>query len=118
MSSPAQYYSCAMPNTTPTVSGTSWDAAVAGERRREKRISVGIRARMKSVDPVTSLGPSLTVEVVELSRGGLKIKTPRELLPGSLVQVIAGSRIMLGKVRHCTRIDEGFALGVELVKDF
>jgi hypothetical protein len=86
------------------------------ERRREPRTRVDIPARLKSVDPVTSIGPSTVVRIVELSRNGLKIKVDHGFLPKSLVQVIASNQIMMGQVRHSTPVEGGFHVGVQLLE--
>ncbi len=86
------------------------------ERRREPRTRVDIAARLKSVDPVTSIGPSTTVRIVEISRSGLKISVDKEFLPKTLVQIIASNQIMMGQVRHSTPVEGGFHVGVQLLE--
>ncbi len=86
------------------------------ERRRERRTRVDIPARLKSVDPVTSIGPSTTVRIVEISRSGLKILVDKDFLPKTLVQIIASNQIMMGQVRHSRRVDGGFHVGVQLLE--
>jgi hypothetical protein len=88
----------------------------AFERRREPRTRVDIPARLKSVDPVTSIGPSASVRIVELSRNGLKILIDKEFFPKTLVQIIASNRIMMGQVRHSTPVEGGFHVGVQLLE--
>ena len=86
------------------------------ERRREPRTRVDIPARLKSVDPVTSVGPSATVRIVEISRSGLKIFVDKDFFPKTLVQIIASNQIMMGQVRHSTRVEGGFHMGVQLLE--
>jgi hypothetical protein len=86
------------------------------ERRREPRTRVDIPARLKSVDPVTSIGPSTVVRIVELSRNGLKIRVAHSFLPKTLVQVIASNQIMMAQVRHSTPVEGGFDIGVQLLE--
>jgi len=86
------------------------------ERRREPRTRVDIPARLKSVDPVTSIGPSATVRIVEISRSGLKIFVDKDFFPKTLVQIIASNQIMMGQVRHSTRVEGGFHMGVQLLE--
>ena len=86
------------------------------ERRREPRTRVDIAGKLKSLDPVTSIGPSTPVRIVEISRGGLRILVNRDFLPQSLVQIIASNQIMMGKVRHSTPVEGGFHVGIQLVE--
>lgn len=83
------------------------------ERRRETRSKVKVRAKLKSLDPVTSLGPSTVVEVIETSRHGLKVFATRAYLPNSQVLVTMFPEIISGTVRHCAAVDGGFHVGIE-----
>src|SRR3954463_1255971 len=87
-----------------------------GDRRREPRDAVKVRARLKSLDPVTSTGPSTVVQVIEISRRGLKVFVPRLILPNSIVLVTMFHEVIAGKVRHCTPFASGFHLGIERTK--
>jgi hypothetical protein len=86
------------------------------DRRREPRDEANIRARLKSLDPVTSIGPSTVVQVVEISRRGLRIFVTRPYLPNSLVQLTMFHEVINGKVRHCTAVHGGFHVGIEATK--
>jgi len=88
------------------------------ERRQEPRVRVSFLGRLKLLDPVTSVGPPHDVQVVEISRGGLKIQTPRYLIPNTLVQIHFNGSATLGKVRYCTRMDSGYSAGIQRVQDF
>jgi hypothetical protein len=85
-----------------------------GERRRESRFRVNIPAKIKGLEPVTSLGPSTAATVVDLSRGGLKLLAGRAYLPKSCVQVFAFHEILLGQVTHCSRYGAQFEVAVKL----
>jgi hypothetical protein len=86
------------------------------DRRREPRDEANIRARLKSLNPVTSNGPSTVVQVVEISRHGLKIFVTRPYLPNALVQLTMYHEVINGKVRHCTGVHGGFHVGIETTK--
>ncbi len=86
------------------------------DRRKESRNAVNVRARLKSLDPVTSTGPSTVVQVIEIARHGLKIFAHRLIHPGGLVQVTMFQEVITGKVRHCTAVGGGFHLGIERAK--
>jgi len=85
-----------------------------GGRRRESRFRVNIPAKIKGLEPVTSLGPSTPATVVDLSRAGLKLLVDREYLPKSCVQIFAFHEILLGQVTHCSRYGSQFEVAVKL----
>lgn len=86
------------------------------ERRGETRVRVDIAARMKSLNPLTSTGPSSRVRIVEISYHGMKFRAHRELLPGGLVQIIVEDRILMGTVRHARRCGADFEVGIRLIE--
>jgi hypothetical protein len=88
------------------------------ERRSEPRVQVSFTGRLKLLDPVTSVGPPHDVQVVEISHSGLKIRTPRYLIPKTLVQVHFSGQAMLGEIRWCNRTDAGYDAGIKKVDDF
>jgi anti-sigma factor ChrR (cupin superfamily) len=88
------------------------------ERRAEPRIPVNFEGRLKLLDPVTSIGPPHPVTVVEISRNGLKVVTPRYLIPRTLVQIRFSGRAVLGEVRYCLKTESGFQAGLKLMEDF
>jgi hypothetical protein len=88
------------------------------ERRREPRVPVNYPGRLKLLDPVTSVGPPHDVEVIEISRSGLKIRSPRFLITKTLVQIHFNGKTVLGEVRECVRTDPGYYAGIKLVEDF
>jgi putative zinc finger protein/PilZ domain-containing protein len=88
------------------------------EHRGEPRVPVNFPARLKLLDPVTSVGPPHEVEVIEMSRGGLKIRTPRYLILKTLVQIRFNGKSALGEVRYCVKNDPGYDAGIKLVPDF
>src|SRR5665213_280904 len=86
------------------------------DRRTEPRDAVNVRARLKSLDPVTSIGPSTVVKVIEISRRGLKIFVHRLVVPNSVVQVTMFHEVITGRVRHCTAVPGGFHIGIDRAK--
>ena len=88
------------------------------ERRSEPRVPVSFPGRLKWLDPVTSVGPPHDVHVIEISRNGLKIRTPRFLIPNTLIQIHFNGKAMLGKVVYCQKLDPGFHAGIRQVQDF
>jgi hypothetical protein len=75
-----------------------------------------MRAKLKSLDPLTSLGPSTAVQVIEMSRHGFKIFATRSYLPNSVVLLRMSRELITGRVRHCTPVSGGFHLGIERTK--
>jgi hypothetical protein len=88
------------------------------ERRSEPRIPVKFPGRLKLLDPLTSVGPPHDVEVIEISWKGLKIRTPRYLIPKSLVQLRFSGKTMLGEVRYCVKTESEYHAGIKQVPDF
>ncbi|MGA3186807.1 MAG: PilZ domain-containing protein [Bryobacteraceae bacterium] len=88
------------------------------ERRSEPRVPVNFLGRLKLLDPVTSVGPPHDVQVVEISRKGLKVRTPRYLIPKTLVQIRFNGKTLLGQVRYCIRAEPEYYAGIEEVPDF
>jgi hypothetical protein len=94
---------------------TQWEGP---ERRSEPRVVVDFPGRLKLLDPVTSVGPPHDVRVIEISRGGLKIRTPRFLIPKTLVQIRFNGMAMLGEVRYCNKREPEYHAGLKRVQDF
>lgn len=88
------------------------------ERRSEPRVPVNFPERLKLVDPVTSVGPPHHVQVVEISRSGMKVRTPRYLIPKTLIQVHFNGKSTLGEVRYCVKAEPEYYAGIRLVKEF
>jgi hypothetical protein len=88
------------------------------ERRSETRVAEDSPARIKVLDPMVSLGPSFQGRVLDTSNKGLKIRALRSILPGSVVQVRFQDRIVLGKVKYCTPVEDEFHLGIHLKEDW
>jgi hypothetical protein len=88
------------------------------ERRSEVRVAEDSPARIKVLDPMVSLGPSFQGRVVNTSSKGLKVRGPRPILQGSVVQVRFRDRIVLGRVKYCLPVEDEFDIGVRLREDW
>lgn len=88
------------------------------ENRGEPRIPVSFQGRLKLLDPVTSVSPPHNLQVIEISRSGLKVRTTRYLIPKTLVQVRFSGKILLGEVRYCVKEEEEYLVGIKVVPDF
>ena len=74
-------------------------------------------ARIKGLDPLTSIGPSTTGQVLDTSSNGLKLKVARAFLPGAVVQIRFQDQIVLGTVKYCIPSGAEFHIGVQLKED-
>ena len=88
------------------------------ERRTEPRVRVHYPGRLKLLDPVTSVGPPHEIEVIEISRGGVKIRTPGYLIPKTLLQIRFNGKAVLGHVRYCIKTEAHYLAGIQLTEDF
>jgi hypothetical protein len=93
-------------------------ARISTEPESPSSRTVDIAARLKSLDPVTSIGPSTPVRIVEIVTGALKLRVGHSYVPHAVVQIIAGHRVMMGEVRCCEPSTDGFQLEVTLVENW
>jgi hypothetical protein len=54
------------------------------------------RARVKVLDPLTSIGPSMEAELVSFSASDYQLRVPRWIVPGSTVQVLTAAKVEFG----------------------
>lgn len=83
-----------------------------GDRRTDPRLPSEQPATVRLLNPHASARLSATV--MDISRGGLKLRLDRSLMPGTLVQIRLGEKVLLGEIRHCTPVGEEFQAGVRL----
>ena len=84
------------------------------ERRREHRIPSNDPGSLQVLKPFS---PEMhSIRIVEVSRGGLKLRVPNSLKPGTIVQIHSKTTIAIGEVRHCTAVDNEFYAGVKLAE--
>ncbi len=72
----------------------------------------GIRARVKVLDPMTSIGPSMEAELVGASDSDLRLRVPRWIIPGSDVQVLTPKGVVFGKAWFSIQTAAGFEIEV------
>jgi hypothetical protein len=82
------------------------------ERRRRARSECDIAAHIYVLSPA-DMGTE--GRVVDTSETGLKIRLPKALQLGSLVQIRTRSAIYMGEVRHCQNTIAGFEAGVRVI---
>lgn len=98
--------------------GTKAAKAYVEERRAELRERVDIAARVRVLNPLLSTGPSALVHVENRSDGGLRLSAPRQILVGSLVQILMPGEILLGEVRSCLPIEDQYEIGIKITESF
>ena len=82
------------------------------ERRREPRIEADHPASIQILSP---LEPArFNVRVLDISRNGLKITTPKLLESRTVLQVRLGEMFIMGEVRYCTQAEGGFHAGLHI----
>ncbi|HEY4361164.1 MAG TPA: hypothetical protein VGN17_09355 [Bryobacteraceae bacterium] len=80
------------------------------------KISVGSTAKVKALDPVTSAGPPTRAQVTECSANGIMIRTKRQILVGTVVQLHLQGDFSLWKIFCCVQKGDNFHLGLEFVE--
>jgi hypothetical protein len=84
------------------------------EKRRQPRFVTDDPAFIHSLNPLTlDITP---VEVLDVSRQGLKLCIGRQIRIGSEIQVKLKDLFVLGEVRYCVRVGSFFLAGI-LVQD-
>jgi hypothetical protein len=82
------------------------------ERRREPRISTNDLASMHVLNPLLSEWSK--VQILDVSKGGLKLGTAESMAVGATVQLRLKGTFVLGEVRYCRRAAELFHVGIEI----
>ena len=82
------------------------------ERRRHARSACDIAAHIYVLNPAEM---RIEGRVVETSELGLRVRLPKALLLGSLVQIRTEYVIYMGEVRHCKNTIAGFEAGVRVI---
>jgi hypothetical protein len=72
----------------------------------------GGRARVKVLDPMTSIGPSMEAELMSASDSDLRLRVPRWIIPGSDVQVLTPNGVVFGKAWFSVQAGAGFEIEV------
>jgi hypothetical protein len=82
------------------------------EKRREPRFASDSAMSLQLLRPLSF--ERLTGRINNVSRGGMAIRLAKSLERGTLVQVRVGTVVLLGEVRHCSKVGEEFSVGVQL----
>jgi hypothetical protein len=81
--------------------------------RSQPRFSVGDDAVFQEINPLSV--DRHKIKIVDVSRDGLGILSPKSVFAGTIVQVRIKSTIELGEVRHCSTLGgRGYRIGLRL----
>lgn len=83
------------------------------EKRREHRVSFDGPGQMQAFSPFSPA--KFRVQIADVSRNGLKIRTPQFVARGALVQVVIEEAIILGEVRYCNPASSEFEMGMRIL---
>lgn len=82
------------------------------EKRREPRLSTKDSAILQTISPFSQ--NRLNIQILDVSKGGMKVGVPNLLRPGASVKIRLKGRIAFGEVRHCREVGEGYEAGIQL----
>jgi len=78
------------------------------------RVNSNTAAKIKVLDPITSLGPSSPAHLMNASPQSLHVRVPRFIFIGALVHVRSSIGLAFGHVRYCIPAGPEFQIGVKL----
>jgi hypothetical protein len=78
------------------------------------RINSNTAARIKMLDPLTSVGPAAPAHLLNASPQSLHVRVSRSMLIGTLVHVRSVLGHTFGRVRYCIPAGCEFQIGVKL----
>jgi hypothetical protein len=73
-------------------------------------------ARIKALDPITSLSPPAPAILLTASSNGLHLRTSASFVVGTSVQVRSSMGSVFGRVRYCVPVGSEFQIGVRVDK--
>ncbi len=82
------------------------------EKRREHRIPAADTGQMQTFSPFSLA--AIQVQVIDISRNGLKVRTPQLVHRGTIVQVRVKGATILGEVRYCVAAGTEFDAGIQI----
>ena len=84
--------------------------AARDERRRQPRMPTDDPASIQIITPLSL--ERMDVRILDVSRNGLKIRTPKLLTTGAILQVRLRDLLIIGEVRYCVQTPDGFYAGL------
>ena len=82
------------------------------DRRKEPRYGSSGSARV--LVPYVSEPQTLSAQVLDVSKSGLRLRLSVPIAPGTLVQIELKSIVASGEVRHCRKDGEEYSVGIQL----
>jgi len=82
------------------------------ERRREHRIPCEDPGEMQTFSPFSPI--RIPVQLADVSRNGLRVRTPQPVYRGTIVQVRTRGALVLGEVRYCVTSGAKFDVGIQI----
>jgi hypothetical protein len=83
------------------------------ERRSDPRSLADQPATIKLLSPLEAAS-RIPARIIEISRSGLRLRVERGLMPGAIVQIRVGEKLLMGEVRYSNPEGEKFQVGVRL----
>ena len=83
-----------------------------GRSRKETRIPTNDPANVRLYDPL--LREQIEVRVLNASKDGLLLRTSTLFEVRAFIQLRLRSTIVVGEVRHCSPVEDGFQVGVQI----
>jgi PilZ domain len=109
-----EHFASSAPPVDSRIDTTQSNNPPNAEKRREPRFATNDPAFMQSINPLTlGLTP---VQVLDVSRQGLKLRIAQDVLTGSEIQVKLKDLFVLGEIRYCVQMGSVFLAGI-LVED-
>jgi len=88
-------------------------ASDPAHKRSEPRFGTEGEATLQELHPISF--DRQTVKIVNVSKNGLGISSPKAILPGTIVQLRIKGTVELGNVRYCLALEGGgFRIGLRL----
>jgi hypothetical protein len=87
-----------------------------GDRRRDPRFPTNSSALLRSLNP---LGPNrIRAKVLDISKNGMRLRVDTQLHPGMIVHIFLGKTMVIGEIRYCKAVGDGFEHGVAVQDTF
>jgi hypothetical protein len=83
------------------------------EKRREHRVPFDSPGRMQTFSPFSPL--KFLVQIMDVSRNGLKLRTPQFVARGAMVQIVIEEAMILAEVRYCIPAGIEFDMGIQIL---
>jgi len=87
---------------------------LAAKLEADPQINSNVAARIKVLDPITSVGPSAPAHLLNMLSQGLHVRVCRLMLVGARIHVRSPLGHAFGNVRYCIPAGLGFQIGVKL----